>query len=298
MSLTDGSSVTTMEQCTGEHPDQTLDISTIGHLDDTSNLLGTPWFYVSNDNHPQYALNETAEYIPRYLSDPTLVEWPEPLFSQPYPTPQHDPSFTALTTPSNNVEYYPESYVPQLRSESTNLSSAASTIEYHPEPSYELNHSEITYMHSSPEDIEHYHPIPPQPETKKRRVSSGVESTMSLPDDILTASVQRESEAPPPPKRRGTANKTDISYRKKVRERNKRAATKVRIKQREQEKSLESAEKDLQEKNHRLTECVKELTHQVHDLKMQLLQHGTCDCTLIQEYIGNEANRYVQETSG
>jgi septin family protein len=151
---------------------------------------------------------------------------------------------------------------------------------------------------SSPEDIEHYRPPPLQPEAKKRRVSPGVQSTISLPDDILTASVQRESEVPPPTKRRDTANKTDISYLKKVRERNKRAATKVRLKQRETEKSLASAEKELQEKNHSLTECVKELTHQVHDLKMQLLQHGTCDCTLIQEYIGNEANRYVQETSG
>ncbi|EWG42597.1 hypothetical protein FVEG_04360 [Fusarium verticillioides 7600] len=287
-----------MEQCTGEHADQTLDMSTIGNLDDTSNLLGTPWFDASNDNNPQYALNESAEYLPRYLNDPTLVEWSEPLFSQLYATPQQDPSFTSVTTPSNSFEFNSESCVPQLRSESTNLPSAASTIEYHPESSQELNHSEITYVPSSPEDIEHYRPLPPQPEAKKRRVSSSVQSTMSLPDDILTASVQRESEARPPTKRRDTANKTDIPYLKKVRERNKRAATKVRLKQRETEKSLASAEKDLQEKNHRLTDCVKELTHQIHDLKMQLLQHGTCDCTLIQEYIGNEANRYVQETSG
>ncbi|KAF5581588.1 hypothetical protein FPANT_8847 [Fusarium pseudoanthophilum] len=288
-----------MDQCTGGHADQTFDISTIGNLDDSSNLLGTPWFYASNDNHPQYVLNESAEYIPRYLHDPTLVEWSEPLFTQPYTTPHQDPSFTNLTTPPNHFEFNPEICVPQLRAESTNLSSAASTIEYHPESPKEPIHSDITYvsMSSSPEDIKLYRPPPPQPEAKRRRVSSGVESTMSLPDDILTASVQREAEAPPPTKRRGTANKTDISYVKKVRERNKRAATKVRLKQRETEKSLASAERDLQEKNQRLTECVKELTHQVHDLKMQLLQHGTCDCTLIQEYIGNEANRYVQETT-
>ncbi|KAG5745664.1 hypothetical protein H9Q70_011634 [Fusarium xylarioides] len=221
----------------------------------------------------------------------------EPLFSQPYSTPQQDSSFTNLTTPPN-VEYYPESYVPQLRSESTNLSSSTSTIEYHPESSKGPIYSEITYVPSSPDDTENYRPLPPEPVAKKRRVSSSVKSTMSLPEDILTVSIQREAETPPTTKRRDTANKTDISYIKKVRERNKRAATKVRIKQREQEKNLESAEKSLQETNHRLMECVKELTHQVHDLKMQLLQHGTCDCTLIQEYIGNEANRYVQETSG
>ncbi|KAF5559156.1 hypothetical protein FPHYL_7194 [Fusarium phyllophilum] len=286
-----------MDQCPGGHTDQALDISTIENLDATTNLLGAPWFYASNDNNPQYTLNETAEYIPRYLSDPTLVGWSEPLFSQPYSTPQHDSSFTSLTTPPN-VEYYPESCIPQLRSESTNLSSSTSTIEYHPKSTKGPTYSEITYVPSSPEDTEHYRPLPTQPETKKRRVSSSVQSTMSLPEDINTASVQREAETPPTINRRDTANKTDISYIKKVRERNKRAATKVRIKQREQEKNLESAEKSLQETNHRLTECVKELTHQVHDLKMQLLQHGTCNCTLIQEYIGNEANRYVQETSG
>ncbi|KAF5708553.1 hypothetical protein FMUND_10572 [Fusarium mundagurra] len=287
-----------MEQCTNEHTDETIDISTIGNLDVTSNLLGNPWFYAPNDNNPQYALNETAEYIPRYLSDPSIVEWSDPLFSQPYSTPHHDSSFTTLTTPPNNVEYHPEYCVPQLRSESTHLSSSSSTIEYHPESSKGPIYSEMTYVPSSPEDTEHHRPLPQQPEAKRRRVSSGLESTMSLPEDMFPASVQGEAEVRPTTKRRNTANKTDISYLKKVRERNKRAATKVRVKQREQEKNLESTEKSLQEANQRLTECVKELTHQVHDLKMQLLQHGTCDCTLIQEYIGNEANRYVQETSG
>ncbi|KAF5632018.1 hypothetical protein F52700_6535 [Fusarium sp. NRRL 52700] len=287
-----------MEQCPSAHTDQALDISTVGTLDTTSSLLGAPWFHAFTNDNGQYTLNESAEYIPRYLSDPTLVEWSEPLLSQPYSTPQQDSSFTNLTTSPNNVEYHPESCVPQLQPESPIVSSSTSTIEYHPESAKAPNHSDITYVSSSPEAIKYYRPLPTQPEAKKRRLSSGIESTISLPEDILTASVQREAEAPQTTKRRDTVDKTDISYLKKVRERNRRAATKVRLKQREQEKNLESAEKKLQEANHRLTECAKELTHQVHDLKMQLLQHGTCDCVLIQEYIGNEANRYVQETSG
>ncbi|KAF4501805.1 hypothetical protein FAGAP_1949 [Fusarium agapanthi] len=287
-----------MEQFPSAHEDQALDISTVGNLDATSNLLAAPWFYASNADNHLYALNESAEYIPRYLNDQTMVEWFEPLFSQEYSTPQQDSSFTSLTTPPNNVEYPPESCVPQLRSDSPILSSSTSTIEYHPESSKKPNHSDITYVSSSPEVTEHYRPLPIQPEAKRRRVSSGIESIMSLPEDILTSSVQREAEAPPTTKRRETVDKTDTSYIKKVRERNKRAATKVRTKQREQEKNLESAGEKLQEANRRLTGCVTELTHQVHDLKMQLLQHGTCDCVLIQEYIGNEANRYVQETSG
>jgi hypothetical protein len=130
---------------------------------------------------------------------------------------------------------------------------------------------------------------------------------MNLSQDTSTTSPQIETpvqEVRPSTKRRGAANKAsasqtkDIAYIKKARERNKRAAIKVRIKQRETEKSLESAGKNLQQVNHRLTECAKKLTSQVHDLKMQLLQHSTCDCVLIQEYIGNEANRYVQDTSG
>ncbi|KAH6959991.1 hypothetical protein BKA56DRAFT_500546, partial [Ilyonectria sp. MPI-CAGE-AT-0026] len=36
------------------------------------------------------------------------------------------------------------------------------------------------------------------------------------------------------------------------------------------------------------------LTREVHELKMQLLQHADCNCTLIQRYITLEAQQYIE----
>ncbi|KAL5614154.1 hypothetical protein FOVSG1_003217 [Fusarium oxysporum f. sp. vasinfectum] len=271
-----------MEQAPTTHTDQTYDLSALGNLDAASQFLGNQWYLASNGGNYEQLLSETGDYIPRLLGDPTLDQWAEPLLSQELTTPQQDSSLAIITSPASNAECRPESSVHQQASEPTTISSSPSNIEYHGSPSR-------------------------QPEAKKRSISFSMESTMSLPQEDSTTSPQGENpvqEAGPSTKRRGTIKTAstlltkDIAYIKKVRERNKRAATKVRLKQRETEKNLESAEKDLQQANHRLTECAKELTHQVHDLKMQLLEHGTCDCVLIQEYIGNEANRYVQDTSG
>ncbi|KAJ4029384.1 hypothetical protein NW761_013989 [Fusarium oxysporum] len=271
-----------MEQAPTTHADQTYDLSALGNLDAATQFLGDQWYIASNDGNYQHLLSETGDYIRRFLGGPTLDQWAEPLLSQELTTPQQDSPLAIITSPASNAECRPESSVLQQASESTSISSSPSNVEYHVSPSR-------------------------QPEAKKRSISSSMDSTITLPQEDSTTSPQRGNpvqEAGPSTKRRGTAKTAstlptkDIAYIKKVRERNKRAAIKVRLKQRETEKNLESAEKNLQQANHRLTECKKELTHQVHDLKMQLLQHGTCDCVLIQEYIGNEANRYVQDTGG
>ncbi|PNP61494.1 hypothetical protein FNYG_13781 [Fusarium nygamai] len=270
-----------MERAPAPHEDQTYDLSALGNLDATTQFLGDQWYLASNDGSCQYFVTETGDYIPRLLGDPTFVQWPEPVLSPELTTTQQDPSLAVITSPPSNFEYHPDFLIHQQASQSTTISSSPSVIDYHVSPST-------------------------QSESKKRSLSFSIDSTMTLSQGDSTMSLNAEisgQEAGPSTKRRGTAPAAsteparDPAYIKKVRERNKRAATKVRLKQRETEKSLASAEKDLQEKNQRLTECVKELSHQVHDLKMQLLQHGTCDCVLIQEYIGKEANRYVQETS-
>jgi hypothetical protein len=54
----------------------------------------------------------------------------------------------------------------------------------------------------------------------------------------------------------------------------------------------------MEKTNRELTAQVKGLTDEIHNLKMQLLQHVGCDCVLIQEYITGEANRYIQDISG
>ncbi|KAJ4135251.1 hypothetical protein NW768_004873 [Fusarium equiseti] len=90
----------------------------------------------------------------------------------------------------------------------------------------------------------------------------------------------------------------DTEAKKKKRESNRRAAIKVRSKKRVLEEDLETTEKYMEKTNRELTAQVKGLTDQIHTLKMQLLQHVTCDCVLIQEYITGEANRYIQDISG
>jgi hypothetical protein len=94
------------------------------------------------------------------------------------------------------------------------------------------------------------------------------------------------SESPP--------SELDTQAKKKKRESNRRAAIKIRSKKRVLEENLETAEKDMEKTNRELTTQVKGLTDEIHNLKMQLLQHVGCDCVLIQEYITGEANRYIK----
>ncbi|EGU86543.1 hypothetical protein HZS61_011432 [Fusarium oxysporum f. sp. conglutinans] len=84
-------------------------------------------------------------------------------------------------------------------------------------------------------------------------------------------------------------------YTRKVQERNRMASNKFRARKKEDEKELKSAEKDMVQINRDLTNCATNLTLQVYNLKMKLLEHTDCDCTLIQEYIAHEAHRYIQD---
>lgn len=84
-------------------------------------------------------------------------------------------------------------------------------------------------------------------------------------------------------------------YSKKVQERNRIASNKFRVKKREDAKRLRADEEDMERANRDLAACVSELTLQVYELKMHLLQHTDCDCHLIQDYIANEAHRYIHD---
>jgi len=107
-------------------------------------------------------------------------------------------------------------------------------------------------------------------------------------------------------KKRGSINEaaaTNLSsphfknnaHTRKVQERNRIASNKFRIRKQEDERKLKSAEKDIEQINRDLSTCATDLTLQVYNLKMKLLQHTDCDCALIQEYIANEAHRYIQD---
>lgn len=78
-----------------------------------------------------------------------------------------------------------------------------------------------------------------------------------------------------------------------TKERNRIAAGKSRAKKREHTLRVQSEEQELERTNHDLSICVANLTREVQELKMKLLQHTDCDCSLIHDYLAAEAQRYV-----
>ncbi|KAK2669917.1 Transcription factor Jun [Fusarium oxysporum f. sp. vasinfectum] len=87
-------------------------------------------------------------------------------------------------------------------------------------------------------------------------------------------------------------------YSKNMKKRNRVASNKFRVKKREDAKKLLADEENMEQTNRKLLSSVSDLTQQVYELKMKLLQHTDCDCRLIQEYIANEANRYIYDLGG
>jgi hypothetical protein len=86
-----------------------------------------------------------------------------------------------------------------------------------------------------------------------------------------------------------------LEYNRKVQERNRIASNKFRVKKRENAKKLRANEHDMERANRHLSGCVSDLTMQVYELKMRLLQHTDCECQLIQDFIASEAHRYIQD---
>ncbi|KAF4340717.1 hypothetical protein FBEOM_5356 [Fusarium beomiforme] len=76
-------------------------------------------------------------------------------------------------------------------------------------------------------------------------------------------------------------------------ERNRTAASKFRVKKREYTLRVQSEEQELERTNHDLSICVASLSREVQELKMKLLQHNDCDCSLIHDYLAAEAQRYI-----
>ncbi|KAF5707596.1 hypothetical protein FMUND_11004 [Fusarium mundagurra] len=83
------------------------------------------------------------------------------------------------------------------------------------------------------------------------------------------------------------------SHSQHTKERNRIASSKFRTKKREDTLKVQSEEQDLERTNHDLSNCVANLNREVQELKMKLLQHTDCDCSLIHEYLAAEAQRYV-----
>ncbi|KAF4986144.1 hypothetical protein FGRMN_10968 [Fusarium graminum] len=158
---------------------------------------------------------------------------------------------------------------------------------------------------------------------ESRRASSAASSDKqkrkrAAPPPLATKSTRRTSTrkaakpeaAPDKPKRRASkakaapqsSPKSDSDeeegtkdHSKRVQERNRVASNKFRVKKREDAKRLRTDEMEVERANQDLSATVSDLTMQVYELKMRLLQHTDCGCHLIQNYISNEAQRYIQD---
>jgi hypothetical protein len=78
-------------------------------------------------------------------------------------------------------------------------------------------------------------------------------------------------------------------------ERNRVAAKKCRVRKREEASALASREQVLEDQNRYLYTHYKSLSTEIYLLKSELLRHMNCNCTLIQEYITNEARRSMNQ---
>ncbi|RYC80835.1 hypothetical protein BFJ63_vAg16278 [Fusarium oxysporum f. sp. narcissi] len=190
---------------------------------------------------------------------------------------------------------------------------------------------ETSTQWDSPATSTHSYPVPspatdptsldiPVGDTESRRSSSSTEAdkqkrkrsttkpTASMPTRrMLTKAIKQEA-SHEKPKGRGSKARSAfqpteqsspqsddelVEYRKNIKERNRVASKKFRVKKREDSKQLQADEESMKQTNHKLLSSVSDLTQQVYELKMKLLQHTDCDCHLIQEYIVNEANQYI-----
>ncbi|RSL95269.1 hypothetical protein CDV31_013959 [Fusarium ambrosium] len=168
--------------------------------------------------------------------------------------------------------------------------------------------SDSSYLEPSPSVSSRRSSASTQQDDKRRKQSTAERSTSkstkrspsTRKNKPQATTVEGKKE---PKSRKAQPSKTTTSgsspedvdeYSKRVQERNRVASNKFRIKKREDAKKLKTDEEDMERINRDLSSCVADLTLEVYQLKMRLLQHTDCDCALIQNYIANEAQRYIR----
>ncbi|KAG6097971.1 hypothetical protein E4U30_000158 [Claviceps sp. LM220 group G6] len=77
-------------------------------------------------------------------------------------------------------------------------------------------------------------------------------------------------------------------------ERSRMASNKFRARKRSEIAQLETEEYNIEDANRHLRSIMESLKSEILSLKMQILQHANCNCTLIQEYISKEAVSFIQ----
>lgn len=79
----------------------------------------------------------------------------------------------------------------------------------------------------------------------------------------------------------------------RVRKRNRLAADKCRSRRRQEEDKLKSQHHNLERDHVRLSGAISELKAETYLLKNMLMNHGSCDCRLIQNYLKESASKWV-----
>lgn len=77
--------------------------------------------------------------------------------------------------------------------------------------------------------------------------------------------------------------------RRRILERNRHAATKCRLRKRDEAAALESRERGIAKQNRDLNNEYNTLTKEINGLKSELLRHSRCEDDLIQKYIAHQA---------
>ncbi|KAJ0127642.1 hypothetical protein HZ326_29253 [Fusarium oxysporum f. sp. albedinis] len=206
---------------------------------------------------------DVEDFILNYGYAPASTNLTGSIFSQQYPTP---PRTCELTSPERSPS----------NSDGRRRSSSTQSDHQKRKP----NHAERAPAKSSGRDS-----------TKKTKAKAKAKAAAEVHENTKKRGSINDAAATNP----SSLHFKNNAYTRKVQERNRIASNKFRIRKQEDERKLKSAEKDMEQINRDLSTCATDLTLQVYDLKMKLLQHTDCDCALIQEYIANEAHRYIQD---
>ncbi|SCO87709.1 uncharacterized protein FRV6_11836 [Fusarium oxysporum] len=259
-----------MDQSAARSSDPTYGLSAIDNFDTVSHPLWDQWYFAgqpsfldssaADASNSQPEFNNVEDFSTDCIYTLASTELTGSAFSQEYPAPQD-------TFKSTNPEESPSDTDGQLYSLSILLDKEKR------KPDHIKDDVAKSSKHNS---------------TKKGKANAAEKEVDVNKKERSNINEATETSLSFPPL------ENDINTRK-VKERNRRAANKVRVRKREEERSLESTFNDIEKINRNLSACVKDLNQQVHDLKTSLLQHVDCDCTLIQEYIAHEAHHYVQE---
>ncbi|KAF4438883.1 hypothetical protein F53441_12704 [Fusarium austroafricanum] len=244
-------------------------LSAIDNFDTISHPSRDQWYFegqpscldssAADASNSQLEFNNVGDFSPDSIYTLASTEWTGSIFPQEYPAP-HDAS-----KPTNPEE--PSNIDGKLYSRSILLEKGKGKLDYIKDDTTKS---------------------PKRNSTEKRKSGAAekeVDGNKKGRSNTNKATVT-DSSFPP------LGNNIDA---RKVKERNRRASNKIRVRKREEEKCLESTFNDIEKINRNLSACVKDLTQQIYGLKTELLQHVDCDCTLIQEYISHEAHRYVQD---